>query len=519
MAKIEDLLQKPFWKRRIYTEYTTTSQTTIDGGTYAMELDTQQYTALTQKDFMDELFPSAHKINSSIYRAMRRKYKFNTTTNKFEFDTYEDVERSPIAAQWGIRRHKVTATFGNDVWFGSLGKKKDEVNDELVATFKSYWEQTGMKDAMSSWGAGLFGTGDAGLYLFRNKENKIEYEIFSYERGDIINKTKDAAGKDIFIRLFSLNGKQAVEIYGEKIIELWVKNDAASEADSGLFQKILAWVGGKRGVRSDDGYVKIKETPHNTGACPVIYFRLSDVVWGAGQQSIENVEKSLSDLRENNKYYAYQIMFLSGGVMSLPDAEQMGKVIASKSENGKAEILAPADASDTFTTELEKNLKLLWWSLGMTVLSPDEIKAGENTGAFIQNLYWPEIQWAKNMISDLRPALREVVALFTTLVGLCERDATGYLNMRMMFSLTPCTPRNTSEEINNICAAKNAGLTSRQTGAEEIDFNNSRELDRLLEEEQDKVAMEEEEKVADAERQATLVVKGQAGNNQAEGNK
>ena len=159
MAKIEDLLQKPFWKRRIYTEYTTTSQTTIDGGTYAMELDTQQYTALTQKDFMDELCPSAHKINSSIYRAMRRKYKFNTTTNKFEFDTYEDVERSPIAAQWGIRRHKVTATFGNDVWFGSLGKKKDEVNDELVATFKSYWEQTGMKDAMSSWGAGLFGTG------------------------------------------------------------------------------------------------------------------------------------------------------------------------------------------------------------------------------------------------------------------------------------------------------------------------------------------------------------------------
>ena len=521
MAKIEDLLIKPYWKRATSADYATTTPTTQDGGTYAMALDTQQYTAYTQKDFMNELCPSAHSINSTIYRAMRAKFKFNIATNKFEADGWAEVERSPIAAQEGILRHKVTATFGNDIWFGSLGKKKDEKNDELVATFKSYWEQSGMKDALSSWGRGLYGMGDAGLYQYRNAEtNQIEYKVFTYEKGDVINKTKDAEGKDIFIRLFNLNGKQAVEIYGEKTIELWIKNDSESEVDKGVFQKILNWVKGAAGIISEDGYVRIKETVHGYGRCPVAYWRLDDVVWGKGQPAIENVEKSLSDLRENNKYYAYQIMFLSGGVMSLPDAEQMGKVIASKSENGKAEILAPADASSTFTIELEKNLKLLWWTLGMTVLSPDEIKAGENTGAFIQNLYWPEIQWAKNMISELRPALKEIILTFTYLVGLCEKDANSYRNMRMMFSLTPCTPRNTSEEINNICAAKNAGLTSRQTGAEEIDFNNSRELDRLLEEEQAKVAMEEEVKEADAKRQAAATrVKGQAGNNQAEGNK
>jgi len=517
--KIEDLLQKPYWKRRIYSEYSATTTTAEDGVTYPMALDTQQYAALTQKDFMDELCPSAHQINSSVYRAMRAKFKFNTATNKFEADGWADVERSPIAAQEGVLRHKVTGSFGNDIWFGSLGKKKDETNDELVATFKSYWEQTGMKDALSSWGRGLYGCADAGLYQYRNEDDKIEYKVFTYEKGDIINKTKDEKGNDIFIRLFRFNGKQAVEIYGDKVIELWVKDELSSELDKGLFKKILAWVGGIRGDISEDGYVKIKETAHNTGRCPVTYWRLDDVVWGKGQPAMENIEKSLSDLRENNKYYAYQIMFLSGGVMSLPEADQMGKVIASKSENGKAEILKPADASDTFTIELEKNLKLLWWTLGMTVLSPDEIKAGENTGAFIQNLYWPEIQWAKNMISELRPALSEIISLFTQLVGLCEKDTTAYRNMRMMYVLTPCTPRNTSEEINNICAAKNAGLTSRQTGAEEIEFNNSRELDRLLEEEAAKVQADEEKAAKDAERTAATRMTGQAGNNQAVGNK
>jgi hypothetical protein len=518
--KIQDLLQKPVWTRRQQNDYTTAgTQTTTDGTMTTMTLDTGNNFYYTQKDFMDELYSSAHKINSSIYRSMRKKYKFNITTNKFEFDTYEDVERSPIAAQWGIRRHKVTSTFGNDLWFGSLGKKKDEKNDQFVATFKSYWEQAGMKDALSVWGSALFGTADAGLYMYLNDDKQVEYKVFSYEDGDVVHKTKDDKGDDIFIRLFTLGGKNAVEIYGVRDIQLWIQTISETDAEIIAVTKILAWVKGQKGTVSDDGYTLIKTKAHNYGRCPVIYFRLSDVVWGNGQKTIENIEKSLSDLRENNKYYAYQIMFLSGGVMSLPDAEQMGKVIASKSENGKAEILAPADASDTFTTELEKNLKLLWWTLGMTVLSPDEIKAGENSGAFIQNLYWPEIQWSKNMIAYLRPALREIVSMFTQLVGLAESDATGYKNMRMMFSLSPCAPRNTTEEIINICTAKNAGLTSQQTGAEEIDFNNSREYDRLKEEKAEQIQMDEQKADADAKRTAETRPEGQLGNKQAQGNK
>ena len=45
---------------------------------------------------------------------------------------------------------------------------------------------------------------------------------------------------------------------------------------------------------------------------PACYHRINDVVWGNGQGLINQRESMLSDLDENNKYYAYQIMFLTG---------------------------------------------------------------------------------------------------------------------------------------------------------------------------------------------------------------
>ena len=98
----------------------------------------------------------------------------------------------------GIRRHKVTHTFGNEMWFGSEGDKKA---DEMVSNLRAHWSMAGMTDALSLWGSSLFGTGDAAIYLYI-KDEKIEYKVFSYEDGDVFNMTKDENGDDLFVRLF-----------------------------------------------------------------------------------------------------------------------------------------------------------------------------------------------------------------------------------------------------------------------------------------------------------------------------
>lgn len=481
--KIGDLLVKPTWRRRQPPKSANSRKKSAVMTEIPMAFDTGSFIEYTQSDFLNELHPSSHLINSVAYRSERTKYKYNIETKKNEPDGLEEVERIAVAIQEGLRRHKRTHTFGNDMWFGSEGGGED--NDALVALHRSHWNMTGMTDALSSWGGAMFGTGDAALYLYR-EGNKINYKVFSYENGDVFTMRKDKEGKDLFVRLFLVNGARAVELYGSKDISLWVQ-------EKGVTEEVIITPEGAEvnvGEWSEDGYRLISRVSHGSTQCPVIYHRRSDVVWGPGQSTIEHIEKLLSDLGENNKYYAYQILFLSGGVMTLPDVGSMGKVIASKTKEGDAKILQPADASNTFTVDLEKNLDLLWECTATVVIEPKELKAGENTGAFIKNLYWREVQWSTNEIADLRPSLSRIVSVFSEYVGMIEGKTTEFSKLKMSFLLEPFVPKNLTEEITNICTAKGYGLTSVRTGSGEIYFNNPREYELIKKEEAEALAAE-----------------------------
>ena len=216
------------------------------------------------------------------------------------------------------------------------------------------------------------------------------------------------------------------------------------------------------------------------------------------KKTIERIERLLSDLAENNKYYAYQIMFTTGGVISLPPAHQMGKVISSPDPQGKAEILQPADASNTFTIDLEKNLDLLCEALALVIINPKDLKAGENTGAFIKNLYWREVQWAETLLAEIRPQTQSLLDLFKICVGKAEDDS-KIADAKLSWGIIPCVPKNETEEIQNICMAKNAGVTSIETASGEIPFNNPREYEKIQSETEQKVESEKAQKMLDAE--------------------
>lgn len=466
---IEDLLVKPSWRRRLPPKI---RPKLVKGPQISrpMQFDSGKYVEMTQSDFLDELSSFSHMVNSVQYRSNRTKYKYDTATQSNVADGMEEVERVSFSLQEAIRRHKVTHTFGNPMWFGSEGK--DPENDRFISLYKNHWNITGMTEALSQLGNALFGTGDAGIYQYRIGD-EIFYKVFSFENGDVINMTETPDGGSRFIRMFMLGDARAVEIYDNENIELWVKEISDEKVkDTPNIAK------------SHDGYNCIKKVSHGLKRNPVTYFRIEDVVWGGGQNIIEHIEDLSSDLAENNKFYAYQILFLSGGVINLPPAGRMGKVIASKSVDGKAEILKPADASNTFSTDLENSKDLLWEVTGTVVIDPKELKAGENTGAFIRNLYWREVQWSNNMIAQLRPQLRDVVDIFKEYVKLIEGFNTQ--KIRMSFMLEPYVPKNTTEEVTNICQAVNAGILSKETGAGELSFSNPREVERLAgEREQD----------------------------------
>lgn len=497
--KIEDYLSKPVWTRRAPSTVDVSATTMSAFSSQRMTMDSTQHYQLSQSDFLNELYPTSHRINSVLFRSNRQKFIYNATTQKNEPDGYEPVERVPIAVQMGIRRHKVTHTVGNKMWFGPEGK--DDKNDELVATHVSHWSMSGMTDAINVWATALFGTGDGAIYLYK-EFGKIQYKVFSYEKGDVFNMTKDPDGNDVFVRLLTVNGVETVEIYGKTHVDVWVKEYAAG-ADKDKFTKAMKWLNrlynGLSLSRSEDGFVQLSHEPHGLQQCPVMYWRIRDVVWGDAQTTIERIETILSDLGENNKYYAYQILFLAGGVMNLPAVGRMGKTIAAKSTDAKAEILEPADASNTFKIDLDTNFDLLWETTGTVVLDPKDLNGGDYSGAFIKNLYWRELQWSTNMIAELRPAFTNLISIFDELLGQIEGNSTGFNNLKMSFELLPYVPKNALEEVTMITQSKAAGLTSVKTGSGEFDFNNPREYEFIRKEKEEEAAAQEK---ADAAKSA-----------------
>lgn len=464
--KINDLIVKPSWRRRIPAKKMV-QKSRAKSSTMSLSLDSPNYIYLSQADFMDELIPSAHLINSCEYRSNRPLYKWNDATKKNELNGFEEVERVAVGMQQAIRRHKVTHTFGREIEFRNVGDKEDakRLKDKLTL-----WDMAGMKDALMSWANGFFGTGDSAIYL-RRDGGKIKYKIFSFENDELINQIGDK-----FIRLFSVSNKKVAEIYDKDNISVWV--EGADKADKDLMSEL----GLKSPVAietSEDGWVCVSRNPHGLTQNPVIYHRESDVCWGVGQSMINRLERILSDLAENNRYFAYQILFLTGGVMTLPDTKFQGKVMASKSKDGKAEILKPADASDSFTIDLEKTLELLWESTGTTVINIEDLKGGDQSGAYIINLYFRAVQWAMDKISQLRPDIDRVISVFNEYSGLIHEDVTGFMNMKEAWSLKPLVPENKLEEVTMLGLQVNSGFMSKETAAEISPDTSVDEMERL----------------------------------------
>ena len=252
---------------------------------------------------------------------------------------------------------------------------------------------------------------------------------------------------------------------------------------------------------------------HGLSICPVIYHRESDVCWGDVQGNIEDIEKLLSDLMENGKYYNFQMLFVSGIVGGLPNVNFQGKVIAARNKDGDAKILQPADASNTFTLSLDNSLKFLCDSVGAVFIRPDEIKSGDYSGAYLRNLYFPETQWCMDAYSRFDPALRTLMYIFKEFVGIKEKRQTEYHNLRMSYSIEPFIPKNDSEDIQNRVQAVAGGILSVRTAAEGSPLASFDELKRIELEtaEKERKAQEQAAAELEAQQQAKAAAEGNGG--------
>ena len=467
--KISDYLVKKQWSRRELGRTAVTATVGSGGGKVQMSKPSGQVITFTQDKFLNEINEGTHIIYDCNYRSMRPKYKYSEPEQKNVLIGYEEVTRIAVSWQEAIRGNKATTCGGNPLW---VGNESGDDAAEKVSIIKSHINTMNLQAALASMYYSLFGTADGALYFYRDGDS-IQWKCFSYEYGDncTIVRDRELPEQEMGVRYFDFEGYDAGELYRSEIIEKYVKFPDE--------EKMREYFPNANGQITEDGYFLISATPHGLDESPFCYFRENDIPSGPVQKAIETYETLLSDCGENIKYYAYQILFLSGGAISLPNANFGGKVIGSKTSDGDAKILEPADASNTLDIGLKKVYNAICDGSKSVFIKPDELKGQNDSGAYIANLYWPEIQWAKLFYARFHPCIVKILRIIKKLVGLIEGDILGYAAVKLSYMFEPFIPMNKLEQSTILQQGVTAGFISIETATEESDSANPQEYMRL----------------------------------------
>jgi hypothetical protein len=228
---------------------------------------------------------------------------------------------------------------------------------------------------------------------------------------------------------------------------------------------------------------------HGFHQIPVAYHRENDVAWGAGQDLIDKIERLLSDVRESNAYFAFGILFLSGdGVQVLPPKHTQGKVITSEDPNADAKLLKSDDMSPALKFEFDRYSKELFRTTGTVIIDPEVLKGGDQSGAYIKNLYNDAIQYAMDAKPRWQNVLDRIVSIVKEGLGRESEDTLDYDKLTVISEPDIYIPMNAAEEIQMVNQSKVAGTISIQTASEKSELAAPDEMERLQKqaEEEDK---------------------------------
>ncbi len=463
------------------------------------------YVNLTQDQFLNEINPAAHEINSR-YRSQRPIYKAEKTEDgktKYVLDGYDDVETVALAIQEMIVSKKIAHLTGDNFWVAS--EDKDE---EAFQKIESWMDYAGFWDAWVEAVSYTERECDAALYWWYDGTS-LNYEVFSYEKGDSLYPGVDEDGKPTLYRAYSLNGKHAVDVFTVRYKETWVKVDTDEDAGKDWFTRVLRTI--KNGVNfsevSEDGYKLLsrKESQIGNDILQVIYFWVPDIATGPVQDCICKYERANSYVAEEAKTSAFPILFLkSEKITNLPPSKVNGKTIGVKGTadslaHADAKFLAPPDMSNISKTHLDT----LWDNILRGSLSalvePVDIRQGADSSTTIKIMFAPDIQWCKNRWKFYAKPVRQLVEVFKRLVGKAEGDIARYGDLKMSCGQNIWIPQNESERIKMELDQYYAGVKSRKATMSDIGNSHLGDADQIMKE-------KEADKALDAKYKTTTEV-------------
>ena len=455
------------------------------------------YVNLTQDTFLNEINPAAHEINSK-FMSQRPIYKLvddedKPGKKKYVLDGYDDVETVALAIQEFIVGKKISHLTGDKFWVAS--EDKDE---EAFQKVESWMDYAGFWDAWVEAVSYCERECDSALYWWYDGTS-MQYEVFAYEKGDTLYPGVDDDGKPVLYRAYSLNGKNAVDIFTVKSRETWVKVDTEEEAGRTWFENVVRAIEGfKRNEVSEDGYKLLSRKDAQIGSdmLQVIYFRVPDIATGPVQDCIVKYERAHSYIANEVKDSAFPILFLkSEKIVNLPPTKINGKTIGVKGTadslaHSDAKFLTPPDASNISKT----NLDTLWNNIlrgSLTSLvEPVDIRQGADSSTTIKIMFAPDVEWCKNRWKFYAKPVRQLVEVFKRLVGKAEGDIVRYGDLKISSGQNIWLPSNEAERVKIELDQYYAGVKSRKATMADIGNSHLGDAEQIMKEKEEEKALD-----------------------------
>lgn len=470
---ISEHLKKDYWLRRL----TSDGPKIMRGSNSAYYRDVAtgnpyaSFLRLTQDDFLNEIQPSAHAINSE-YFSKRPVYKATGKEKdgkqEWVLDHYDDVQSVALGLQLWISLKKTTHFAGDGFWIANETDKYD-----LFDKLSSWKDIVGLNTAFLEAVDSCNQTGDAAIYLYQT-ENDIDYEVFSYLKGDMLFPEIDENGKQVLYRKYTLNGKEAVDRFTVDSRQTWVKVEDA-EVDTWL-DRLKKRVKLSNGTRSEDGYVLVTESKAQTAdILQVIYFRTDDIPSGPAEGAIETLEESCSFMAEEVKNDAFPILLLKAQkITALPPSTANGKTIGIKGSadtlaHSDAKFLTPPDASNIAEINVDTLTENILRTTSTVEVSPEILKSGADSSTTIKIMYTPEIQWCMREWTKYFKPVKQLVEVFKRLVGKVEGQTAEFADLRVSVGQNIYIPQNDQEKTKIVLDKVYARVISRKSALTELE--------------------------------------------------
>lgn len=440
----------------------------------------------TQADFLREYYPTGHIIfDKEIYPDVLKQ---DPESKKY---FVQPITRTAFAYQQVIAVKHTLHVTGNDVQFeiadSSQDEQKEEQMQKALVDFKKGWLLSDMELRFFEAVFSDMIVAEAAVVGFFDKDGNYGARTLSYRDGDILYPHYDSITGELMLFArryydFDEEGKKKtewVEVWDDTYLCRYTKG-----ADSSLKTKV-------KEIFGLNGYKLVSKDKHGFNFIPVAYIRNDDgPCWHAVQHTIEDYEEAYSYLCENNKAYAFPIMYFKGdGIDIKGDTNGSVKVVAMSDTDSDAGFLNGTDASDAFATQLNKSYDLIY-ELSFTV-KPPELKSGDLPGVAIKLLYSPALEMAMVDAQKLKPFLNQLVRIAKFGIGYENNCTATMVNLPINAWIEPYIHSNQTEIMTNLATAVQNKFLSKQTASERCpDFPKNDEFERIIREKKEEQEMD-----------------------------